>query len=303
MASKELDKAIEMQRELLQGFAALTTPEEFRGLYSRYMGQFPVAEDVRFEGVTADGVAAEWMIPPAASTERTVLYLHGGGYVIGAAKDYREMVPRIGRVAQARALVIDYRLAPEHPYPAAVEDAVSAYRWLLAGGARPEATVIAGDSAGGGLTVATLVALRDQGVPLPAAGVCLSPWVDMEASGDSMVTNAAADPLVQKELIAGMAQSYLQGQDPRTPLAAPLHADLRGLPPLLIQVGTSETLLDDARRLAERAKAAGVDVTYETWPEMLHVWQSLASFLPEAQQAIDRIGEFIKQRTSAVGVG
>ena len=300
MASQELDKAIAMQRAMLQNFAALQTPLQFRASYSRFLGQFPDPEDVRFEPVQADSVWVEWMIPPGASPDRTVLYLHGGGYVIGSPLDYRDMVPRIARAAEARALVVDYRLAPEHPHPAAVEDAVTAYRWLLANGARPEGIVVAGDSAGGGLTVATLVALRDQGVPLPAAGVCISPWVDMEASGESMDTNAEADPLVNKELIAGMADAYLQGQDRRTPLAAPLYADLRGLPPLLIQVGTIETLLDDGRRLAERAQAAGVDVTYEAWPDMPHVWHWFGSFLPEAQQAIDRIGEFIKQRTSAV---
>lgn len=301
MASKELDTAIQLQGALLQDFVAAQNagqgPADFRAIYSRFHSQFPVAEDVRFDPVSAGSVPAEWMIPPGASSEHSILYLHGGGYVVGAPKDYREMVPRIARAAQARALFADYRLAPEHPHPAAVEDAVAAYRWLLANGARPGGIVVAGDSAGGGLTVAALVALRDQGVPLPAAGVCLSPWVDLEMTGESMDANAAADPLVKKELVAGMAAAYLAGQDARTPLASPLYADLQGLPPLLILVGTSETLLDDARRLAERAKAAGVDVTYEPWSEMIHVWQWLGSILPEARQSIDRIGEFIKERT------
>jgi monoterpene epsilon-lactone hydrolase len=302
MASKELEQAIALERTLLQDFTALQTPQQFRACYSRFLGRFPTPDDVRFEPLQADGVSVEWMIPPGAAPARTVLYLHGGGYLIGSPIDYREMVPRIARAAQARALAVDYRLAPEHPHPAAVEDAVTAYRWLLANGGRPEQTVFAGDSAGGGLTVATLVALRDRGVPLPAAGVCICPWVDLEAGGASVEGNAASDPLVQKELLLNMAQGYLQGQDPRTPLAAPLYADLRGLPPLLIQVGSIETLLDDAVRLRERAQAAGVDVTFEAWEGTPHVWHWFGSFLPEARQAIERIGEFVRQRTSAVGV-
>jgi acetyl esterase/lipase len=302
MPSQEHARAIELQQGLLQEFVAVQTPEEFRALYSRFMAQFPVAEDVTFEPVDAGGVPAEWMIPPNAADNRTILYVHGGGYAIGSAKDYREMVARIARAAGARALTLDYRLAPEYAHPAAVEDGVAAYRWLLAQGTEPGRIVIAGDSAGGGLTVATLVSARDQGMPLPAGGVCISPWVDMEGIGASMDTNAEADPLVKRDLIKGMADGYLQGQDPRTALAAPLYADLTGLPPLLIQVGSIETLLDDARRLAERAKTAGVEVTLEEYPDMPHVWHMFGSFLPEAQQAIAQIGEFVQQRTSRVTV-
>ena len=162
-------------------------------------------------------------------------------------------------------LVIDYRLAPEHPHPAAVEDSVAAYRWMLAQGLKPARIAVAGDSAGGGLTVATLVAIRDAKLPLPGAGACLSPWVDLEGIGESMTTKADVDPIVQKAGLLQMAAAYLGGKAPRTPLAAPLYADLSGLPPLLIQVGTAETLLDDASRLAERARKAGVTVSYEPW--------------------------------------
>jgi epsilon-lactone hydrolase len=298
MASKELDRAIELQRSLSQEFAAAQTPAEFRAIYGRFLGQFPPPADVKIQSVNAGGIPAEWVIPPGAAARRTVLYLHGGGYVVGAPKDYRGMVSHIARAAQAQALTLDYRLAPENPHPAAVEDAVAAYRWLLANGGEPGRTVLAGDSAGGGLTVAALVSLRDRGDRLPAAGVCICPWVDLEITGKSMDANAEADPLVKRDVVANMATAYLQGQDPRTPLASPLHANLRGLPPLLIQVGQSETLLDDASRLAERARTAGVDVTYEPWPDMIHVWQGFGSFLPEARQAIDRIGEFIRQRTN-----
>jgi epsilon-lactone hydrolase len=297
MVSKELERAIELQRSVFQEFSAAQTPVEFRSIYSRFLEQFGPPSDVAIQPVNAGGVPAEWVIPPGATAGRTLLYLHGGGYVVGAPKDYRALVSHIAREAQARALTIDYRLAPENPHPAAVEDAVAAYRWLLGNGVEPGRIVLGGDSAGGGLTVATLVSLRDRGDRLPAAGVCICPWVDLEISGKSMDTNADADPLVKRDVVTNMAAAYLQGQDPRTPLASPLHADLKGLPPLLIQVGTAETLLDDASRLAERAGSAGVDVTYEAWPDMIHVWQGFGSFLPEGRQAIERIGEFIRRRT------
>ncbi len=235
---------------------------------------------------------------PAANPARVILYLHGGGYVMGSINTHRELGQRLSRAAAARVLLIDYRLAPEHPHPAAVEDATRAYRWLLSRGVSPSRLVVAGDSAGGGLTVATLLAARDSGLPLPAAGVCLSPWVDLEGVGESMTTKAAADPLVQRDGLRRMGALYLNGQDPRTPLASPLYADLSGLPPLLIQVGTAEALLDDSTRLAERAREAGVEVDLEPWDDMIHVWQAFAAVLPEGQQAIERIGQFIRERTA-----
>jgi len=258
------------------------------------------AADVQCEPVDVDGVPGEWVAASNADPERIVYYLHGGGYTIGSIKSHRELVSRVSRAAAARALLVEYRLAPEHRFPAAVEDALSGYRWLISNGADPARMVIAGDSAGGGLTVATLVALRDAGDPLPAAGVCISPWLDMEAKGESMKTRAERDPWIDPEHIKLGAETYLgEGGDPRNPLANPLHADLTGLPPLLVQVGDSEVLLDDSTRLAERTKAAGVDVTLEVWDEMVHVFQAFAFMLPEGQQAIDRIGEFIREHTPA----
>lgn len=260
----------------------------------------PTAPDVRCEAVVAGGVPGEWIVPPGAEESRVLLYLHGGGYVIGSVNTHRDMVSRIARAAQARALAIDYRLAPEHPFPAAVEDATAAYRWLLASGMPAERIVIAGDSAGGGLTLATLLALRDAGDLLPAAAVCISPWTDLAVTGESMDTKADVDPMIRKaEAIEG-AKLYLAGADPKTPLASPLYADLSGLPHLLIQVGTHETLQDDSVRLAERARAAGVDVTLEQWEEMIHVWHFFAFILPEAQQAIDRIGQFVREHVPAL---
>jgi acetyl esterase/lipase len=248
--------------------------------------------------VDADGVPAELLSSGGTSTGRAILYLHGGGYVIGSTATHRELARRLSVAADADVLVIDYRLAPENPFPAAVEDAVSAYRWLIGQGCEPADIAIAGDSAGGGLTVATLVSLRDQGLPLPSCGVCLSPWVDMEGIGDSMTTRSVLDPMVQREGLVAMAETYLGGAAPRTPLAAPLYADLRGLPPLLIQVGTSETLYDDSTRLAERAGAAGVETSFESWEEMIHVWHLFAPMLDEGQRAIERIGEFVRAKTA-----
>ena len=229
--------------------------------------------------VDAGGVPAELVRADRAGEDTVVLYLHGGGYVIGSPATHRELARRLSAASGSSVLVIDYRLAPESPFPAAVEDAVSAYRWLLAQGHTPENLSIAGDSAGGGLTVATLVRLKENDVPLPACGVCLSPWVDMEGIGDSMTSRAHADPMVQRDGLVAMAGVYLDGADPRTPLAAPLYADLSGLPPLLIQVGTRETLYDDATRLAQRAKDAAVEVVFEPWEEMIHVWHLFSPML------------------------
>jgi acetyl esterase/lipase len=255
---------------------------------------FPVAADVKCEPVTAGGVKAEWVTAPGADAGRAVLYLHGGGYVIGSINTHRALAARISTAAKARVLVIDYRLAPEHPFPAAVEDSVAAYRWMLAQGLKPSRIAVAGDSAGGGLTVATLVAIRDAKLASPGAGVCLSPWIDLEGIGDSMKSKASVDPMVQKEALLEMAAHYLKGQNARSPLAAPLYADLAGLPPLLVQVGTAETLMDDSTRLAERARKAGVKVTLEPWENMIHVFQVFAPMLDEGQQAIEKIGEFIR---------
>jgi len=271
--------------------------EEQRAQMEADLAQFKVPSDVRCEPVDAGGVPAEWITTPGVAAERVIYYLHGGGYALGSINTHREMVSRLSRAASARALIIDYRLAPENPFPAAVDDSTAAYRWLLSVGVDPARLVIAGESAGGGLTVATLVALRDAGESLPQAGICLSPWVDMEGLGESMITKADIDPIATRDGILMLAKAYLGDTDPRTPLAAPLYADLTGLPPLLIQVGTAEILFDDAMRLADTARAAGVDVTLEPWEDMIHMWHSFAAMLPEGQQAIDRIGRFIREHT------
>jgi epsilon-lactone hydrolase len=271
--------------------------EAVRAGFEQMATMFPVPADVKCEPVMAGTVKAEWVTAPGAASDRAILHLHGGGYVIGSINTHRALAAGLSRAAKARVLLIGYRLAPEHPHPAAVEDAVAAYRWLLAQGFSPKRIAIAGDSAGGGLTIAVLVALRDGGEKLPAAGVCLSPWVDLEGIGESMTTKADLDPMVKKDGLVQLATLYLGGKDPRTPLAAPLYADLSGLPPLLILAGTWETLLDDASRIAERARKAGVDVTYEPAEGMIHVWQLFAPILDEGKQSIERIGQYVRGKT------
>ncbi|HET9855234.1 MAG TPA: alpha/beta hydrolase [Methylomirabilota bacterium] len=276
---------------------SLTTAER-RAQYERAEKVFPTPADVKVERVGAPVAPAEWLRPPSAVPDRVVLYLHGGGYVIGSPRSHRHLAAAIASAAGTSALLLDYRLAPEHPYPAAVDDATAAYRWLLDQAIAPERIVIAGDSAGGGLTVATLLALREARVPLPAGGVCISPWVDLTCGGASYATKADADPIVRRAGVEQMAQAYLGATPPRTPLASPLFADLRGLPPLLIHVGSDEVLLDDAVQLAERARAAGVDASIEVYPRMIHVWHWFLPMLDEAQTAVDAIGRFVRARAA-----
>ncbi|MGD9615323.1 MAG: alpha/beta hydrolase [Alphaproteobacteria bacterium] len=256
--------------------------------------EYGVPADVSVEPVSANGVRAEWVSTPGAADDAAILYLHGGGYVIGSLDSHRHLVAEAGRDAGCWALALDYRLAPEHPFPAAVDDAVAGYRYLLGRGIKPGRIAIAGDSAGGGLVVATMVAIRDAGLPQPGCGWCISPWVDMEAIGESMTGKAETDPTVQKPGILDMARLYLNGADPRSPLAAPLYADLKGLAPLLIQVGACETLLDDAIRLAQVAGASDVYVELQTWPEMIHVWHLFHPELSAGKKAIASGGVFVR---------
>ena len=297
MASPELDKAIALFREGKSETQAFTSVDEFRVWYESFTGQFELPDDAVFEQVGAGGVSAEWVTTPGVSEDRVVMYLHGGGYMIGSMRTHRSPLAYLSRVSDSRVLGLNYRLAPEHPFPAAVEDSVAGYRWLLSQGVSPQRIVIGGDSCGGGLTIATLVALKYFGDPLPAGGISHSGWTDLAHTGESFVTKAEADPLLDKDMLEGMAAAYLGDRPRTTPLASPYYADLSGLPPLLVQVGTAEVLLDDSLRLAEKAKDAGVDVTLEVWDDMPHVWQAFASFLPEGRQALESCGEFIKQRT------
>ena len=290
------DKGIQLVREHLAKLppSNTLTIEQRRAQYERAERVFPTPPDVKVETIAAPR-PAEWLTPPGVRMDAVVLYLHGGGYVIGSPRSRRHLAAAIARAAGTRALLVDYRLAPEHPFPAALEDAVAAYQWLLAQGIAPERVVVAGDSAGGGLTVATLLALRDRGLPRPAGGVCISPWVDLTNSAESYVTRAAVDPIVTRDGIEELAKAYVGGGDRKAPLVSPLYADLRDLPPLLVQVGSDEVLLDDARGLGRRARTADVDVTVEEWPSMIHVWHWFLPMLDEAQHAIDVIGRFVRR--------
>ncbi len=294
MVSKEMEILIRVLKEY-QSSQTEPSVEGMRDGLNQLASMARLPKDVKCEPVDAGGTPAEWITTPGVVSQRVILYLHGGGYVGGSIETHRDLVARISRVSKARILIIDYRLAPEHPFPAGLEDAVAAYRWLVSTeGIKPDNLIVAGDSAGGGLTVATLVKLRDEGVALPAAAICLSPWTDLANTGESVKSKAEIDPFITPEGGELMAKLYLKDTDPRNPLASPLYASLQGLPPMFVQVGTSEILLDDSVRLAERAKAAGVNVKLDIWEDMIHVFAAFAGFVPESREAIERIGEFIR---------
>ncbi len=251
-------------------------------------------KEARFRRVDADGVPVTWVSGPGAKQDRAILYLHGGGYYAGSLTTHQALASNISVEAGAPLLLVDYRLAPENPFPAALEDATRAYRWLLRQGLPPGRIAVAGDSAGGGLAVAGMLELKASGEPLPAAGVCLSPWFDLAMTGESIRTKASVDRTLRPSDMPFVAWCYLQSADPKTPTASPLYGDLTGLPPILIQVGTDEILLDDSRRFAERAGRMGVSVRLDIWEAMIHVWHAYSRFVPEARKAIAAIGEFLK---------
>jgi epsilon-lactone hydrolase len=271
---------------------------ELRERFSSFARQFVPAPDLQFWAVDADGVPAEWCIPPDARPRGTLLYFHGGGYCIASVQDYREFVGRLAKATRCRVLSVEYRLAPEHPFPAALNDAIRAYRWLCA--AHPEQHILlGGDSAGGGLSMALLVSLREQRKSLPAGAFLISPSTDLAKEGASMQTRAEVDPIISPETTQRYAKAYAGERSVREPLISPLYADLTNLPPVLILVGDCERLLDDSTRLAEKARNAGTDVTIEIWDEMVHIWPFFAAILPEGRAAIERIAKFVNERLEA----
>ncbi len=300
MASAELDKVLELLREnaALGGDGPPPGIEEMRaGMEER---SFPPTEAATITAVDANGVPGEWITVSGSDPDRRLLYVHGGGYVIGSTRTHRRLCEDIAAAGGCSILNLDYRLAPEHPFPAAVDDAIAGLQFMQANGPNGPApavsTFVAGDSAGGGLTLATLLAARERGVDMPDAAIGISAWTDLAITGETIQTRAEADPLITNSaMIEQMAGAYLGGADARNPLASPLYADYAGLPPLLLQVGDAEVLLDDTRRVTERARAAGVDVTEEVWDEMFHVWHAFAPMLPEGGEAIAKIGEFVEQ--------
>ena len=296
MPSEALENIVAMLRTQAadRGDAEMTL-EQWRQAYDGLGALLPVAEGVAVSPVDAGGVPAEWI---GTGDGPVVVYVHGGGYCIGSLDSHRAMLTHLAAATGGRVLAVSYRLAPEAPHPAALEDACTAYRWALDQGVAPGHAVIAGDSAGGGLTLATLVALRDAGDPRPAAGVCLSPWADLTQSGATMAAKAAVDPMVHAEDLDRWAAAYAGDADPAAPSISPLFADLSELPPLLIEVGTAEVLLDDARRVTARAREVGVDVTMHEGLDLIHVWHFFAGAVPEADEGIARIARFVRDRAA-----
>jgi len=276
--------------------------EDLREHIKQFWAGFgPVQTGVDVQPVLISAIRGEWVVPESAQGRRVILYFHGGGFIAGSPESHRPLISRLAHAASARALVPQYRLAPEFPYPAALRDAADSYRWLLTQGITPANIVFAGDGSGGGLVFATLLALRNAGLPLPAAALCFSPWADMTLSGWSMLKNKASDDALSWELLATCARHYLKGASPAEPFASPLYGDFRGMPPMMIHAGSLEVLKDDASRLGERAAAANINVNVEVYEGMPHLFQGLPE-LPEAKVSLTRAASFIKARTPDVAL-
>jgi monoterpene epsilon-lactone hydrolase len=298
MPSQEMQDVIDGLRDQQKASAGQAPPtlDQRRAAFAPAGRLHPVPDDVMVTEVTAGGVPTHWLAAPGADTGRVLMFLHGGGFQMGSLRSDGELAARLGRAAGMRVLFPEYRLAPEDPFPAAIDDALTAWHWLRTSQDLPAASMaVAGDSAGGGLAAALLVAVRDAGQPLPAAAVLMSPTVDLTSSGASMTERADQDPFSTPALLRQLASDYLAGADPKTPLASPLFASLSGLPPLLIQAGTADLLLSDAERLAAAARRAGVDVTLHIGEGLPHVYPIMLG-TPEAAQAIEQTGNFLRTR-------
>lgn len=266
---------------------------EQRSRQERSARFFKLPKQIRIEPITLDGISSEWIESPD-STVGTILYLHGGAYALGSTNTHRELVARLVTATKCSALAVNYRLAPENPFPAALNDALNAYRWILAKGIDPMRIMIAGDSAGGGLAIAVLLALREKGFPLPAGAFCFSPWLDLTLSGDSVKNNEKLDPILSSSVLKVYADYYRSGKNAADPLISPLFADPSNLPPIFLQSGKNEILLDDSARFCQKAEQAGVDATLATWDDMFHVFQ-LIPFIPETQRSIELVSAFISR--------
>jgi acetyl esterase/lipase len=294
---------LEQLEAMLRARPASLSNEQRRAAYDALGDLFPLAADVRVEQVVAHGVPAEWTSTPVASTSEVILYLHGGGYAWGSLKSHRHLASEVGRAAKMRTLALDYRRAPELPFPLALEDAVSGYRFLLESGFDPHRIAVAGDSAGAGLAAALLVRLNELGMHQPACALLFSPWVDMTVSGDSYRRNAQRDPVLNREMMIFLAEQYLGTQPRKTHLASPVFADLSGIAPLTIFVGSTECLLDDAMALARAAGLADVSVQLEIWPKMFHIWPNYHQVLAQGRQALDRAGRLVRDAVDAASGG
>ncbi|MGX1096420.1 alpha/beta hydrolase [Amorphus sp. MBR-141] len=291
--SARLQAAKNRIRDVFGGWTRETTLAEMRSDFDRMLASERTAS---IEPVQIGAISADRIIADGATRDRAVLYFHGGGYQMGSRLSHRDLMIRLSEASTAEVVGFDYRLAPEHRFPAAVEDGVAAYRWLIDTGLPASAIAFAGDSAGGGLAVATLLSARSAGLPMPGATVLLSPWLDMEATGETYESRAAVDPMTQRDKILLMARTYLgRAGDHRDPLASPVHADLAGLPPMLIHVGDHETILDDSRVFAARARAADVSVTVSVFEEMIHHFQVFPD-LNATRRSMAEIGAFLREK-------
>ena len=291
MSKQELDAIYEMMKTT--GHPEDAAPHLLRESMDSAADNFPIPESVAITSTDVAGVAAEWIVGPGGEDGPVMLYLHGGGYVAGSLKSHRHMVAYLADKMGGRILNIDYRLAPEHPFPAQIEDSVAVYSAMVADGADPTNLFIGGDSAGGGLTMATLLSVRDKSLPMPAAATLFSPWMDMTVSGETLVTKADSDPSITPTMVQNTANNYLGGRDPNDPLASPIFADLAGMPPVLIQTGENEGLLSDSETLNDRLLEAGSPSQLEVWSDMFHVWHAYWPMLSEARDALDGAAKFI----------
>ena len=282
-------------------FSAATSVADLRSFVDKIGKRAGQPADLKVEAITVGDTFSEWISAGVTSENRAILYLHGGGYVVGSPIAYRDLAGRISKATGIRVLLLDYRLAPEHPYPAALQDATLAYRWLLEQGFSKQNIIIAGDSAGAGLALATLISLRDNGVPCPALAVCISPWTDLSLSQVSLGSNGQKFQYPDPDWLKLTAHYYADDHDPKTPLISPVYANLQGLPPMLIQVGRDEVLLSDSRRFEERSRDAGVKVTLTVWDALWHVWHIFGQ-LPETRRALEEIATFVEDNLKNSGV-
>ncbi|MDX1515973.1 MAG: alpha/beta hydrolase [Woeseiaceae bacterium] len=264
-----------------------------------FAGLLSPADDVEIRADSVAGLRAEWLTPAGAGTDKLLLYWHGGGYIMGSCRSHRSIVSHIARQAGVRALVAEYRLAPEHRFPAAIDDSVGVYHELLQQGMQPRDIAVAGDSAGGGLTVAMMLSLRHAGLPLPRAAALLSPWLDLSGSGDSMQSRRGQDPWFDPDDLPTVVDYYCDDDQRRNPLVSPVFANVAGLPRTLIQVGDDEILLSDSQRFADKLREQGIDVALDVWPRMWHVWQMFVGLMPESEAAIDKLAAFIRESLAA----
>lgn len=292
--TKEIDTTIERLVTFV-GDKPKDTAADIRVLMDGFFAQFPMPNDTAVDDVDAGGVSAQWVTAAGSDQNKVILYLHGGGFSAGSFASHQRIASDLGVACGTRVLLIDYRLAPEHPFPAGLDDCVTAYRWLLGEGFKPGHIAIAGDSAGGGLAISTALCLKEDGIDQPAALIALSPWVNMACDGETMESKAKDDPITTQESLLRAAGDYLNGHDNKDPYVSPIYGDLRGLPPTLIQVGSREVLLDDSRKLAVRARADDVPVRLEEWPGLFHVWHMMADWLTDGRRALGGIGTFVRR--------